>query len=44
MVPDKYPAIEKLVPDSDDEIIELSKNWVAAVVSDMVRRFRLLAN
>jgi hypothetical protein len=38
MVPDKYPAIEKLVPDSDDEIIELSKNWVAAVVSDMVRR------
>jgi hypothetical protein len=37
IVPDKYPAIEKPVPDSDDEIMELTKNWVAAVVSDMVR-------
>jgi predicted heme/steroid binding protein len=36
MVPDKYPAIQTLVPDSDDEIIELTKKWVNAVVSDMV--------
>jgi hypothetical protein len=35
IVPDKYPAIENKIPDSDDVVIDISKKWVAAMMSDM---------
>lgn len=35
MVPDKYPAIETPIPDDDEEIISVTKNWVGALMSDM---------
>jgi hypothetical protein len=35
MATDPYPAIETPIPDDDDKIIELSKQWVQALCSDM---------
>jgi len=32
---DPYPEIENRIPDDDDEIIETTKRWVGAVMSDM---------
>jgi hypothetical protein len=32
---DPYPKIENKVPDDDDDIIETTKEWVGAVMSDM---------
>lgn len=35
MVPDKYPSIVNKVPDSDEVIIDVTKQWVNAMMSDM---------
>jgi hypothetical protein len=35
MSEDKYPAIVNKIPDDDDQIIDISKNWVAKICSDM---------
>ena len=35
MVPDPYPAIENKIPDNDETIIDITKQWVSSVMSDM---------
>ena len=35
MVPDPYPEIKNKVPDDDDELIDITKQWVGKMMSDM---------